>query len=57
VHFDWRVNADKPILRVLTPVLKPLFRWSHDRAIARAQEDLEPWARRRARERAAQLVG
>jgi quercetin dioxygenase-like cupin family protein len=57
VQFDWRVNADKPILRVLTPVLKPLFRWNHDWAIARAKEGLEPWARRRARERVSQLVG
>jgi quercetin dioxygenase-like cupin family protein/uncharacterized protein YndB with AHSA1/START domain len=57
VHFDWRVNADKPILRVLTPVLKPLFRWNHNWAIARAMEGLEPWARRRASERSAQLVG
>jgi quercetin dioxygenase-like cupin family protein/uncharacterized protein YndB with AHSA1/START domain len=57
VHFDWRVHADKPLLRILTPVLKPLFRWNHNWAIARAMEGLEPWVRRRARERAAQLVG
>jgi hypothetical protein len=29
VRFDWRVNADKPLLRILTPVLRPLFRWNH----------------------------
>lgn len=49
VHFDWRVNADRPLLRVLTPVLRPLFRWNHTWAIARAMEGLEPYARRRAR--------
>jgi uncharacterized protein YndB with AHSA1/START domain len=52
VRFDWRVNADKPIVRVLTPVLRPLFRWNHNWAIARAIEGLEPAAQRRAGETA-----
>jgi hypothetical protein len=47
VRFDWKVFADKPLLRVLTPLLRPLFRWNHAWAIARAQEGLEPAARRR----------
>lgn len=45
VHFDWRVNADRPLLRILTPVLRPLFRWNHNWSIARAREGLEPYAR------------
>src|SRR5207247_8179028 len=45
VQFDWRVNAEKPIVRALTPVLRPLFRWNHAWAIARAQAGLEPYAR------------
>jgi len=45
IQFDWRVIADKPILRLLTPVLRPLFRWNHAWAIARAREGLEPYAR------------
>ena len=48
VRFDWRVNADRPLLRVLTPLLRPLFRWNHNWAIARAIEGLEPYARRQA---------
>jgi uncharacterized protein YndB with AHSA1/START domain len=48
VRFDWRVYADKPILRALTPLLRPLFRWNHAWAIARAREGLEPFARRHA---------
>jgi mannose-6-phosphate isomerase-like protein (cupin superfamily)/uncharacterized protein YndB with AHSA1/START domain len=48
VRFDWRVNADRPLLRVLTPVLRPLFRWNHNWAIARAIEGLEPYAQRQA---------
>ena len=45
VRFDWFVYADKPLLRVLTPLLRPLFRWNHAGAIARAREGLEPYAR------------
>jgi uncharacterized protein YndB with AHSA1/START domain len=44
VRFDWRVHADRPLLRLLTPVLRPAFRWNHDWAIARAIEGLEPYA-------------
>ncbi len=46
VRFDWTVYADKPLLKVLTPVLRPLFRWNHNWAIARAREGLEPYAQR-----------
>ena len=46
VRFDWRVSADRPFLRVLTPVLRPLFRWNHNWAIKRAQLGLEPYVRR-----------
>jgi hypothetical protein len=48
VRFDWRVHADRPLLRRLTPVLRPLFRWNHNWAIARAMDGLEPYARQRA---------
>ena len=43
VRFDWRVNAERPLLRMLTPILKPLFRWNHHWAIQRAKEGLEPY--------------
>jgi uncharacterized protein YndB with AHSA1/START domain len=45
VRFDWQVNADRPLLRYLTPVLRRLFRWNHHWAIERAIEGLEPYAR------------
>ena len=48
VRFDWQVYADRPLLRRLTPLLRPLFRWNHNWAIARAMQGLEPYARRRA---------
>ena len=47
VRFDWTVTADRALLRRLTPVLRPLFRWNHNWAIQRAQEGLEPYARSR----------
>ena len=46
VRFDWRVFADRPLLRYLTPVLRPLFRWNHNVAIRAAMQNLEPYARR-----------
>jgi quercetin dioxygenase-like cupin family protein/uncharacterized protein YndB with AHSA1/START domain len=48
VRFDWTVHADRRLLRTLTPVLRPVFRWNHNWAIARAMEGLEPYARRAA---------
>jgi uncharacterized protein YndB with AHSA1/START domain len=48
VHFDWRVIADRPLLRYLTPLLRPLFRYNHNWSIERAIEGLEPYARARA---------
>ena len=46
VRFDWQVHADRRLLRVLTPVLRPVFRWNHNWAIARAMEGLEPYTQR-----------
>jgi uncharacterized protein YndB with AHSA1/START domain len=46
VRFDWRVHADRTLLRVLTPVLRPVFRWNHNVAIKAAMAGLEPYARR-----------
>jgi uncharacterized protein YndB with AHSA1/START domain/mannose-6-phosphate isomerase-like protein (cupin superfamily) len=50
VRFDWVVHADRPLLRALTPVLRPALRWNHAWAMARAVEGLEPYARSIARE-------
>ncbi|HUO69461.1 MAG TPA: SRPBCC family protein [Solirubrobacteraceae bacterium] len=48
VRFDWQVHADRRLLRILTPVLRPALRWNHNWAIARAMEGLEPYAQRQA---------
>ena len=44
VRFDWQVHADRRLLRALAPLLRPVFRWNHNWAIARAMEGLEPFA-------------
>jgi mannose-6-phosphate isomerase-like protein (cupin superfamily)/uncharacterized protein YndB with AHSA1/START domain len=46
VRFDWEVTADRRLLRILSPVLRPALRWNHAWAIARAKEGLEPYALR-----------
>jgi quercetin dioxygenase-like cupin family protein/uncharacterized protein YndB with AHSA1/START domain len=56
VRFDWRVFADRKLLRMLTPVLRPVFRWNHNWAIARAMEGLEPYAQRTAQSASAETV-
>jgi uncharacterized protein YndB with AHSA1/START domain/mannose-6-phosphate isomerase-like protein (cupin superfamily) len=56
VRFDWRVFADRRLLRALTPVLRPVFRWNHTWAIARAMEGLEPYARGTAQAASAETV-
>jgi quercetin dioxygenase-like cupin family protein/uncharacterized protein YndB with AHSA1/START domain len=43
IRFDWRVYADRRLLRALTPVLRPALRWNHAWAIARARDGLEPY--------------
>jgi mannose-6-phosphate isomerase-like protein (cupin superfamily) len=43
IRFDWTVHADRRLLRVLTPLLRPALRSNHNWAIARAIEGLEPY--------------
>jgi uncharacterized protein YndB with AHSA1/START domain/mannose-6-phosphate isomerase-like protein (cupin superfamily) len=49
VRFDWRVHADRRLLKLLTPVLRPALRWNHNWAIARAVEGLEPYVQSHAK--------
>ena len=48
VRFEWTVHADRPLLRILTPFLRPVLRWNHAWAIRRAISGLEPYAAGRA---------
>jgi hypothetical protein len=42
------VHADRRLLKLLTPILRPALRWNHNWAIARPIEGLEPYVRRHA---------
>ncbi len=49
VTYDWRVRAEKPLLKALSPVCRPLFSANHRWAMRRGEESLElELARRRA---------
>ncbi len=49
IVFDWRIRAEKPLVRNLSFLLKPLFEANHRWAMARGEEGLkEELARRRA---------
>ena len=34
VRYDWRVEVTKPWMRLLAPVLRPMFSWNHDQVMA-----------------------
>jgi len=40
VTYDWKIRAEKPLLRLLSPVLKPIFAMNHRWAMARGEESL-----------------
>jgi hypothetical protein len=39
--YDWRVRADKLILRLLSPLLAPIFAWNHRWAMAKGEAALK----------------
>jgi hypothetical protein len=39
--FDFRPRVEKPLVKYLTPVLRPVFRWNHGWAMQRGQEGLD----------------
>lgn len=41
VRFDWYVNAEKPLLKYFSPIMKPVFRSNHYWAMDRGLESLE----------------
>ncbi|MFO1208259.1 MAG: SRPBCC family protein [Amaricoccus sp.] len=49
VRYDWRIEVEKPLLKPLTPLLKPVYAANHRWAMARGHEGLQrELARRRA---------
>ena len=50
VIYDWRIKANKPLLRLLSPVLRPVFAANHRWAMDKGEESIKlELARRRAR--------
>jgi hypothetical protein len=47
VTYDWRVHATKPLLRRLSPVLRPAFEANHHWAMTRGEQSLALELRRR----------
>jgi hypothetical protein len=41
ITFDWRLSADKPLLRYLSPALKPAFTANHRWAMKQGEKSLE----------------
>ena len=37
ITYDWRIKAEKPLLRILSPILKPIFGANHRWAMARGE--------------------
>lgn len=56
VEYDWRVRADKPLLRHGSFVFKPLFAANHRWAMARGEESLKLELQRRHARTAAELA-
>jgi len=49
VTYDWRITAEKPLLKLLTPLLRPVFSANHHWAMRKGEESLHlELARRRA---------
>jgi hypothetical protein len=40
ITYDWKILAEKPLLRRLSFLMKPLFSWNHRWAMARGEESL-----------------
>jgi len=48
ITYDWRIRAEKPLLRYLSFLLKPIFAANHRWAMARGEESLRAELGRRA---------
>ncbi|MCA8879766.1 MAG: hypothetical protein KDA73_07370 [Rhodobacteraceae bacterium] len=47
IRYDWRVDVEKPALKVMAPLLWPVYSANHRWAMARGREGLEREIRRR----------
>jgi hypothetical protein len=47
ITYDWRIRAEKPLVRSLSFLLKPLFEWNHRWAMTQGEKSLALELRRR----------
>ncbi len=40
VALEWNPRVEKPVVRLLSPILKPLFRWNHNWTMKRGQRQI-----------------
>src|ERR1022692_3863152 len=40
VEYDWHANLEKPFLRAVSPLLRPLLAWNHTWAMQRGEDGL-----------------
>ena len=40
VVLDWNPPVEKPIVKLLSPILKPIFRWNNNRTMIRGQRQI-----------------
>jgi hypothetical protein len=52
VHSTWSIEPQKPVARFLEPLLKPLFRWNHHKAMERTYPGLQSFVDGRIRQAA-----
>jgi hypothetical protein len=48
ITYDWRIRADKPLLRTLSFIFKPIFAANHHWAMRKGEESLKLEVQRRA---------
>ena len=47
VVLDWNPRVEKPVVKVFSPMLKPLFRWNHDWTMKRGHRQIVEFLRTR----------
>jgi hypothetical protein len=47
VTLDWNPIVEKPIVKLLSPILKPIFRWNHNWTMIRGQRQIVEYMSKR----------
>jgi len=45
VTLEWNPRAEKPVVKLFSPILKPLFRWNHHWTMKRGQRQIVEYLR------------